>query len=528
MKPLAIGSASKVYGDASGCEIIRHWIDHSALAEVSHLLRALVQALGDDVTDEFWRQTLGPIRRLGFAFCAVPLPFSLVAAAVGIDLDRLRRQVHLCQQLFPDVHEALATLVGQLERLCTENNSPFIEPLESLLRQNNKLSVVLCNPKVNRSVSTYFARTAVLKRATLVSPMQLRGTHLCETLAVIGPCSWFPEYMFSAPRASAIHIISLRWIRDSWRPGPIFLHNTDSSKGQGCSHRIGPMPRFSEEAGATNQSQADIHHPGDLLPPIPTLDCNGATHTVVPPGNDAETILARVCYLSGNRAVLLAADDGASALVIDTSERGYTAVRRVSVGELETGQYLLLRTSGGGDFIIPLADRILGVSAAKYRAEQAEWKERLIAAAVERFGGQLSRQELSYRVSSEIQSQNMSQARPLNVHYWMSSKCIRPRKKEDFVAILIFAGLEARAEQLWSSMGDIDRAHRKAGHLIRQMLLQKIATTSLDLLERDGEMDFDLGDRDGGTLSAFLITAIMPEQFDVPVDRIGVLVDLEK
>jgi hypothetical protein len=60
------------------------------------------------------------------------------------------------------------------------------------------------------------------------------------------------------------------------------------------------------------------------------------------------------------------------------------------------------------------------------------------------------------------------------------------------------------------------------------MLLQKIATSSLEPLERDGEMAFDLGEQDGGTLSAFQITAISEEEFEVPADHIGFLLDSEE
>ncbi len=526
MIPLSIGGATKVYSDASQCEIIRHWVDHPALAELSRSLRALVQSLEDEISDEFWRQTIGPIRRLGFAFCSTPLPFSHAAVTAGVNWDKLRRQVRLCQQLFPDTHGALVALVQQLESLSAENNSPFLEPLEALRQQNGKLFVVLRNSRMNRTVSAYFAQSKTLRNAMVVSPPQLRGMHLCEALAAIGPCDWFPEYMFSAPRASAVHVISLRWIRDSWKPHPIFLHDSDSSKGRDCNYRIGAMPIIREEAGPTNHSHSDIL-PGDLLPPMPTLASKGLAHTASQSSSCVETAPAHLCHLSGNRAVFVAADDGTSSLIIDTSEMGPAAVRRVPVGELETGQYLLLRTSGGGDLIAPLADRILGNLAEKRRSEQAEWKERLISSAVARFG-KLSRPELSSLVSSELQLQDLTQARPANVHYWMSSKCIRPRKIEDFTAIMTFAGFEERAEQLWSAMGDIDRAHRKAGQLIRRMLLYKIATTSLEMLERDGEMDFNLGDQDGGTLSAFQIVEIGLEEFEIPVDRIGVLLELEE
>src|SRR2546425_1206628 len=126
MIPLSIGSATEVYSDASRCEIIRHWMDHPDLAEVSRSLRALVQSLGEEAEDEFWRHTLGPIRKLAFAFCSVPLPFANASLATGIDWDRVQRQVCLCQQMFPDSHKSLANLAQTLEKISAESGSPLI------------------------------------------------------------------------------------------------------------------------------------------------------------------------------------------------------------------------------------------------------------------------------------------------------------------------------------------------------------------------------------------------------------------
>jgi hypothetical protein len=188
--------------------------------------------------------------------------------------------------------------------------------------------------------------------------------------------------------------------------------------------------------------------------------------------------------------------------------------------------YLLLRTAGGGDFIAPLADRILGSLAAARRSQQAEWKEKLLEGACEQFGA-LTRRELSHRIARYLETAGPNGAKAANIYYWMGSKCIRPRDREDFSAMLHFAGMEGREEELWGAMGDIDSAHRQAGHHIRQMLLQKIATASMETLECDGEMDFDLGDQHGGTLSAFQITAISGEEFEVAADQIGHLMEQE-
>jgi hypothetical protein len=431
--------------------------------------------------------------------------------------------------MFPDSHALLSGIVIGLTQLLLETSSPLIEPLETLCQQHGTLSVILRNPRMNKEVANFFAGSRTLQNVKVVSASQLRGSHHCAVLVAIGPCGWFPEYVFSAPRAAAVHVVSYRWIRDGWKPGPLFLHNEDTTLHTSSGHSIGTMPRISGGVSPHESyvSAAEDLHPPDLLPPLPVFGRGGSPYGDPNLDTADELIRARLCHISGGRAVFIAADDGASSLIIDTSEIGRAAVRRVRVDALEQGLCLLLRTAGGGDFIAPLADRILGALADQRRFEQVEWKARLIRTAIARFGS-VSRRELSSLVSADLHAQNLSQARPANVHYWMSSKCIRPRRSEDFAAILKFAGLEERTQELWSAMGAIDRAHRQAGHLIRRMLMQKIAGTSLEPLERDGEMDFELGDQGGGSISAYQITDIVAQEYDVPADRIGVLLDLEE
>lgn len=524
MIPLSISKATKVYRNASQCRIIRHWVEHPGLAKFSQTLRDFSQKLGADAGDDFWRQSLGPIRKLGFTFCSTPLPFSDAVAVARVDWGKLHRQIHLCEQLYPDAHNSLSYLVQQLEILSKEANSPFTEILEKFLAHSGNICVVLRNPRMNQAVAEFFARTPPLREAKIISPSQLRGGHICNVLAVIGPCSWFPDYIFSAPRSTTIQVISPSWIRDSWRPSPIFLHESDISTNGNSKYRIGIMPRIRGEARSEDNTPTDIL-PEDLLPPIPTLERNGVIYANRSDINE-ETVTARLCHIIGHRAVFVAADRSSSSLIIDTTEMGFATVKRIPIDYLEQGHFLLFRTTGGGDFIAPLADRIMGKSAEQLRSDQKEWKQQLILAATKRFGN-LSRRDLSARISAELQSQGLSHTRPANIHYWISSKCIRPRKMEDFVAILTFAGLRERAEELWLKMGNIDRAHKRAGFAIRRMLLRKIAATSLEPLERDGEMIFELSDEDGGALSAYQIIQIDASDYEVPTDQIGVLIEME-
>ena len=489
---LSITSVTEVYGDASGCEIARHWVDHAGLADVSRSLRSMVQSLGADAEDEFWRLTLGPLRRITFALCSAPVPFATIAEILKPDCEKLIRQGHLCRQLFPDAHGRLEAVLRSLEPILAETYSPFLPALESIAGQSPEMSVIMRNPRWNRAAADTFAANTALRGVKVSSAAQLRGAHHCNTLAVIGPCAWFPEYVFSAPRAFSIHIISYRWIRDSWKPGPIFLPGTGESSSHSGNHRIGSLPRVGGVTVPEHAQPGDIQ-PADLLPPLPAF-VHGGSHSVGSgAANREETLPARLCQLSGGRAVYVSAEDGASSLVIDTSELGDSIVRRVPVGELEPGVYLLLRTAGGGDFIAPLADRILGLLATARRSQQAEWKVKLLERACEQFGV-LTRRELSHRIARHLQAASPNQVRAANIHYWMGSKCIRPRDRKDFSAILRFAGMEGREKELWEAMGDIDSAHRQAGHHIRQMLLQKIATALPDA-DLAGAIFADFGGR---------------------------------
>src|SRR5262245_41404144 len=92
VNPLTIGCATEVYVDASRCEIIRHSIDNSILGGCSRLIRGLLQSLADEAIEEFWRQTIGPLRRLAFTFCSTPLPFFRASASIGMDWGKVHRQ----------------------------------------------------------------------------------------------------------------------------------------------------------------------------------------------------------------------------------------------------------------------------------------------------------------------------------------------------------------------------------------------------------------------------------------------------
>ena len=516
---------SEIYTNSEECNIIRHGIDHDELYYISVVLKSLRNSLGTEAEEGYWRQTLGPIRRFLFAACSTPLPLDAIAALSGIDWNKLLHQVQLCQQLYPDWHTALSELVQKLKSL--NSDSPFLATLESLCVDNARVSVLVHISRMNQAVDTYFNSTNALQKVEIVSIRQLKEFHICDKLIAIGPCKWFPEHIFLSPHAREIHVLNFNWLHDQWNSSCTFFSDSESVKNKSVSHCIGRLPEITNKKSQSvnNQDFANLQ-PLDLLPPTQTFRKEMLHIAGWEPSHSDEFIAAKFCHLAGERAVFVSADDKAAQLIIDLSDNSKPFIGRVPINALEPEMYLLLRTAGGGDFIIPLADRILGSIAKTLRAQQAEWKYQLTSAAKKQFGD-LTGMALASAVSTYLSSSGVLKASPANVLYWMSSRSIRPQKKEDFIAILEYAGIQTKAEEFWEAMEEIGRAHRIAGHTIRKMLLQRISTISLEPLKRDGEMVFDLGEQDGGSISAFQIIKIQDGEFDIPTNLIGTLLDFE-
>lgn len=172
MNSSSISFLTKIYNNSNECNIIRHNVAHDELYHISVALKSLRNSLGLEAEEEYWQQTLSPIRRFIFSLCSTPLPPITIAVESGIDWNKLHHQVRLCQQLYPDSYDSLADLVQRLRNL--NGDSPFLAPLESLCIGDVRVSVVINISRMNQAVEKYFNEVSMLKKAEIVSARQLR------------------------------------------------------------------------------------------------------------------------------------------------------------------------------------------------------------------------------------------------------------------------------------------------------------------------------------------------------------------
>ena len=114
----------------------------------------------------------------------------------------------------------------------------------------------------------------------------------------------------------------------------------------------------------------------DFLPRIDLkkIQDNATEQLINLVNDDDEVVLAKLFLLENDWAAFLDTDESASVDVIDLEEEVTKRVRRVQVRDIQTGMYILLRTEGGGDYIVPVADQLMGKFKEKARSEQRKWK----------------------------------------------------------------------------------------------------------------------------------------------------------
>jgi hypothetical protein len=510
-----LNTIDQLYSCGENCTIHRHRVSHSLFHMLFATITKLEQEVGERAQEEFWQDILRKIKEHRFALCAAPLPVNYTADSLASSLQfSLKR----CAYLYPRLVPSLQEVTGTLSTLSTQQDNPLLDAILSLVKgaPGARVALLLKETRFRAPVEDVMGIVPVLRQIELVNQYQLRDATSYDQLLVTGLRRWYPDYIFRAPRAKEIHLFRYGWMLDKWEPQPFFIcpfdykHQPSQNGRYGSDHVTGGRDALQEDEVV------------DATDVFPQVEWNRISTTILrqaPGEHDQEEVQARLCLLAGGHAVLLDVSEQAKVLVIDTlggdseeEEDESRQVKRVSMTSLQPGLFLLLRTSGGGDYLVPVADRILADQAPRMRSMQEEWKSYLRESVAAKGLFEVSLQLIDY---------GSNKANETNVRNWMSSKNIRPHDYSDFLSIMRLAGLEDKAEHYWKAAHLIDTAHRQAGFQIRKMLLAHVARSDLKELHRTGRMDFELSGADGGSLTAFRIEQISPETVTTPLSRTG-------
>jgi hypothetical protein len=498
-----------LYKKSASTTITRHRIEHPALGKFCVSLYSFGSMLDEAASEDYWRKFLIPLKRLRFEFCAAPFPKEYRFERISAVASELQHHLRFCPKLYPDLASQAAAILDLLTDLLNDPKDPLLDKLLELTDAERKVAWVIKESRLISHVEELVAGLN-LPKLNAVHPLQLKDLTCYDRLIVIGPSRWFPESVFTAARASQIDILIFDWIKDRWKPQNEFVSPHKSS---------GPSNRnyITVEERETSSRWDDID-PESLLIIVDKVSSVASTLNNGGDWDEYQDVEAACVFLEDDWAVFIEASEGAETLVIDPDEDTDNRIARIPVKEIKPGMFILVRTSGGGDYIVPVADKIMGNQAQRAREYQKRWKELLRNYA--------TRNGL-FKTGIDLLDRGSNLANEINIRNWMSPRSIRTRKYNDFLAIMRLVGLEDAAQEYWAIMKRINRAHHKAGFEIRNLLLEQVKDLNMEALQKQGKMDFKLSSDDEGGLTAFRVESVLPQTLEVPYSRIGQPFQLE-
>jgi hypothetical protein len=484
-------------------QIAAHWeanyarTDHADFRRFCSLARKLRFELRQEelLDEQYLARGERVLQRYRFDLSLAPLAFN--SRVVDPRLSDAEFEIWLRQTRagHPQFASLASELVSLLHSLRRDSASPLLDALVNLPVKGETLGVVLNDSRLVEPTLKVVRERLPDVDLHVLSALALRGNSTAfDRIITIGPPNWFPASTFAAPHAATYDVVTYVWQATHWSSEPAF--------------RAGVSAR--REAIHVATAQID---PDDQPPRVDWQALERQSEHLDRPATDEsdfdDIAEARLFTLQGGHGVLLEVGARRS-LVIDLEMDDKSRVKRVDANDIEPGMFVLLRTEGGGDYIVPLADQILGENAVTLRHAQAYWKLLL---------SKLVRRSSLTRVADELSRSGAIRADEGNVRRWMSPRNIRTQDRHDFDAIMHLLGLDA--DRYWVMMGRIRVAHQQAGHAIQEQLLDQVRQADLTLLNEKGTMDFRLAGTKAGRLTAYRVELSAPETIVVEANRLN-------
>lgn len=504
-----ISDANSIYECAEKLSINSMKLDFPNLFGYLKSIRKLQRVLGESIEDEFWKPIISRLKSISFLLTAIPLTQKELNSEVNRVLEQLHSSQQLCKLQYSSIFPKFQETIQYLTCL---NNDPLdilranLEELISKL--DGSVGIVIISSKYLPTLNQQFDN----KKAEFIVSRQLAKPTILDNIILIGTVGnrWFPDHILSAPRSTNIISLYFECFHWQWKSENVFLESLVGSKSRQVSLQ-----------DDNEQIDEESIEPELLLPKFDfSTMISKANKTAEEFGDQDEFVEAIIGHLENDQIVFLDIDDSSEIRVIDVEDEE-NPIKKVKVKDIVPDMFILLKTSGGGDYIVPVADSIMGVHATELRLIQREWKNRLRI---------LYTKNGCDWLENELKKKGCKIANYMNIRNWMSYRSIKTQRFEDFIAILEVIELEVPPAEVWEKMKLITQAHRKAGHHIQNLLLSKAKTIDFDELVSLGMMELVLPDKDSGSITAFRVKALSEKSESILVSshRINMPMDVDE
>ena len=494
-----------IYNCAEKSNIRRITVSFDELDNFSTEIKLLESALGEAAEDNDWQRFLRLAKRLRFDLSATLMTQDVLSDLVFRIATSMKKQLISLEYSYPEVIHSAKRVLDNAYLLQEPLRAPmfeaFVEEFSGIAKATNgQCGVVVKQARHFESTARAVHSQTEFTDWQIVNSRELNNVICFERIVIIGASRWFPDFIFTAPRAEFIDLLVYDFQSSKWLPSYSLISPTIGSGRKA----FGPLHSLDH----TRERPKDNLDDGNL-------EAEAARRILATSSlnDDEERVTAQIALLDQDYAVFLDASQDATTHVLDLRASTDDDVKKVGISAIEPGFFVLLRTDEGGDYIVPLANELLGQRAKLLRELQLEWKTKL-ARKVSSEGRSV--------VVKELIAKGAISANAQNLRNWMSYRGIKTRDPKDFKAIMVYLGMRSKWQTSWAAMKEIANAHRRAGFEMSRMLREKVANSDLTELKRVGVMLFEIADREGGQMTAFRVLKILPEQYEVSPQKVNI------
>lgn len=500
-------------------------VEHEGLEEFCSRLQHLLQATSD-MKDDSWASPLRKLRHYRFDQCAGPIGFGHSDVMSEEKLKAIEEELSLCSLSYEHLKTSVSDLIDCLKNLAHSNENPLFDEIKNHIIEGRKTGILLKEARHIAMLNEIKKDCSLSDSLQVVSQQQLSKIEKTfDLLLCIGRSEWFSEFVFRAPRARETRIVRYSWLSDSdCRKNHHFKGWTDLRSKLEKHNKIRPRKASTTQIGSTvSNKPRDWNLPDDKLIPRFDLIVNAKrfeSNNKDTSNNIREDVAARLVELEGERGTFVEAESN-GVLVVDLDENNQGNVDKVPVGSILPGMFLLLRGDADSDaeYIIPVADLILGKKAEQLRRFQQGWKTNL---------KNIVNTEGLKNTVEKLKEAGSKRASEINLRNWLWHRNIRTDDPEDFFAIMRVIGMGDIETKCWGYAKQIDSAHRKAGRGIRKELLRQVHEADMNELEQLGEMRFELEGIGGRPMLAVRIIRVSDFTSNVSPQNLNRLFELEE
>ena len=503
MKYVLLDELESIYQCAERISVRRISVPFAGLAKLSKAIRKFEWSLGELASEDDWQRFLRVVKRFKFDVSAALLSQKQLENMVTITAESLDDQIRWLNHFYPESVIGAKNLIGRLRGLAGGRMSYLYDEFMSKYDvdaslEGNSWAVVVKEARHVTPTAKAIYDYAGLEGWQVANARELDNVLCFENIVLIGAARWYPDYIFTAPRAERIDVLVYDFQSSSWEQKATLVSPVLSQQRDRLHQIRSTVGLLEYQDDDTNDEELGA----------------GAAHRILGKGDNEgdETVAAQIVLLEGDNAVLLDASQEAKTLVIDLRTLSVDVVQKVPTVGIEPGMFVLLRTDEGGDYVIPLANKLLGIKAKQLRGMQMEWKLML--------KNKVAKRGLA-QVVLELQERGSGTANAQNVRNWMSYRGIKTRNQTDFKAIMVYLGMRKQSAGFWNAMVEIANAHRKAGFEMSRLLREEVERSDLTELRRMGVMHFELAEHEGGNMTAFRVLDVLSGRYDVSPHRIG-------